>query len=264
MKKYLFVYRTSLQRFVEYRSELVIELAGKIVLPIFVQLVLWKAILASSLTGEISGYDFAQLARYLILSILIFNLMRVDHIEREIARAIREGDLNKYLSKPIDFMFYHLMIFLADSSPLIFGTAVTYAILILSGIMTVSLTNVLLGIIVICCSIFVAYMMSFLTAMLAFLMDEIWTISAMKNMVLWFLTGQLIPLDMFPENAQSVMQFLPFGYLSYFPAKIFSNNFSTPEILYGLGILFGWVLVFYVAYRISWRYAIRLYSAFGG
>lgn len=264
MKKYLFVYRTSLQRFIEYRSELIIDLFGKILLPISVQLVLWKAITASSSTGEISGYNFVQLTRYLILSILVFNLMRVDNIEREIAHAIREGDLNKYLTKPIDFMFYHFMIFLADSTPLFAGTVITYTILVLSHVIATPLTNVLLGTCVITFAIFVAYMMSFLTAMLAFVMDEIWTISAMKSMTLWFLTGQLIPLDMFPEKAQAVMQFLPFGYLSYFPAKIFIDSFSFQEIIFGLEILLGWAFIFYFLYRISWYYAVRLYSAYGG
>lgn len=264
MKKYLFVYRTSLQRFIEYRSELAIDLIGKILIPIFVQLVLWQAIILSSQTGEVSGYKFADLTRYLILSILVFNLMRVDNIEREIARAIREGDLNKYLTKPIDFMIYHFMIFLADSTPLIAGTVITYAFLTISGIVVTPMINVLLGTSVIVLAIFVAYMMSFLTGMLAFVMDEIWTISAMKSMTLWFLTGQLIPLDMFPERAQTIMQFLPFGYLSYFPTKIFIDSFSLQEIIFGLEILFGWTIIFYLLYRISWYYAVRVYSAYGG
>jgi ABC-2 type transport system permease protein len=110
----------------------------------------------------------------------------------------------------------------------------------------------------------VAYLMGFLIAMLAFWMDEVWTLFVMKNLILWFLTGQLVPLDMFPQEVQKVSKFLPFGYLAYFPTKVLTAALPLSEIVSGLGIILSWVVVFYIAYKLFWSYALRKYGAFGG
>jgi ABC-type uncharacterized transport system, permease component, COG4587 len=96
-----------LQRFVQYRSEWSLILWQNLI-PIVVQLLLWKAVTESTDTGKIANYDFDELVRYSLFSIVIYNLMKADYVEREIARAIREGELNKFLSKPIDFALYYL------------------------------------------------------------------------------------------------------------------------------------------------------------
>jgi ABC-type uncharacterized transport system, permease component, COG4587 len=110
----------------------------------------------------------------------------------------------------------------------------------------------------------VAYLMGFLIAMLAFWMDEVWTLFVMKNLVLWFLTGQLVPLDMFPEAIRQASKFLPFGYLAYFPTKVLTVALPLSEIISGLCIILSWVVMFYIAYKLFWNYALRKYGAFGG
>lgn len=263
MKKYLFVFRTSLQRFVEYRGELVMDVIGKIVLPMFVQFILWQAITADS-GGSFAGYDFARLMEYMAFSILIFNLMNVNFVEREIANAIREGDLNKFLSKPIDFMLYYFAVFLADNFPVFVASFALYLAAAATGWIALVPLNLTLGLIVIFAGMFLAYIMSFLIAMLAFWMEEVWTLFVMKNLTLWFLTGQLIPLDLFPDEAQRVMRLLPFGYLSYFPAKVLTNSLALPDIGFGLGVMAAWSILFYLLYAASWNYALNKYGAFGG
>ncbi len=264
MRKYFFVYRTSLQRFVQYRSELVIDFVGKIFIPIAVQLLLWKAVTESTDTGKIADYNFDELVRYSLFSIVIYNLMKADYAEREIARAIREGELNKFLSKPIDFALYYFAVFVADNTPVII-----FALFIYIGGSTVGLITPQVWAVGLCAlatlsGMAVAYLMGFLIAMLAFWMDEVWTLFVMKNLVLWFLTGQLVPLDMFPEAIQQASKFLPFGYLAYFPTKVLTAALPLSEIISGLCIILSWVVVFYIAYKLFWNFALRKYGAFGG
>lgn len=264
MKKYLFVYRTSLQRFVQYRSELVIDFVGKILIPIGVQLLLWKAVTEATDTGEIANYDFDALARYSLFSIVIYNLMKADYTEREIARSIREGDLSKFLSKPIDFALYYFAVFLADNTPVMVSAMLLYALCGALGIITPDVLAVMLCAIATLSAMAVAYLMGFLVAMLAFWMDEVWTLFVMKNLTLWFLTGQLVPLDMFPKVVQEIGKFLPFGYLAYFPTKVLTASLSTAEVALGLLAVLSWVVVFYIAYKLFWSLALRKYGAFGG
>lgn len=264
MKKYLFVYRTSLQRFVQYRSELVIDFVGKIVIPIGVQLLLWRAVTQATDTGTIANYSFEALVQYSLFSIVIYNLMKADYAEREIARSIREGELNKFLSKPIDFALYYFAVFLADNTPVIISALLLYAVCSALGIIVPDVLAVGLCAIATLCGMAVAYLMGFLVAMLAFWMDEVWTLFVMKNLTLWFLTGQLVPLDMFPKVVQEIGKFLPFGYLAYFPTKILTASLSLSEVGIGLLTILSWVAVFYIIYKLFWSFALHKYGAFGG
>lgn len=264
MKKYFFVYRATLLRFVEYRGEILMDIIGKILVPIFVQSVLWQAVMASSLSQSISGYTYEEMFRYIILSILVYHFVKVDSVERQISNAIKDGSLNKFLAQPIDFSLYHFATFLADSTPVTLGGVLAYLAMLSTGFLSATLLDVALGSLMLGFGLLISFYLAFLIAALAFYMDEVWTLFVMKNMSLWFLTGQILPLDMFPDSAQRILKFLPFGYLSYYPTKIFLGQLAFEEIRFGLQVVFLWTLALYLLYKFFWNFALRQYSAFGG
>ncbi len=264
MKKYFFVYRASLQRFVEYRGEILMDISGKILLPMFVQSILWRAVIESTPNGQIAGYDYDAMFQYVILSILIANFVKVDSVERQISSAIKDGTLNKFLAQPVDFALYHLMTFFADSTPVLLGGVIVYGAMLLTGFVSATAFQIVSGALVVFFGTLISFLLAFMIAALAFYMDEVWTLFVMKNMTMWFLTGQVIPLDLFPESVARVLKFLPFGYLAFVPTKIFTGAFSTEEILFALSVVFCWTLGFYLLYKIFWTFSLRQYSAFGG
>lgn len=264
MKKYFFVYRTSLQRFLEYRGEILMDISGKILLPIFVQSILWRAVIESTSDGQIAGYSYEAMFQYLVLSILIANFVKVDSVERQISNAIKDGTLNKFLAQPVDFALYNLMTFFADSTPVMLGGAIVYGVMLSTGFVSATAFQILSGLLVLLFGLFISFLLAFMIAALAFYMDEVWTLFVMKSMVMWFLTGQVIPLDMFPESVAEILKFLPFGYLAFVPTKIFTGTFSTEEILFALSVVFCWTFGLYLLYKIFWTYSLRRYSAFGG
>ncbi|MDX2130274.1 MAG: ABC-2 family transporter protein [Chloroherpetonaceae bacterium] len=263
-KKYWWVYRTSLRRFVEYRSELFIDLLGKLFIPITVQVVLWSAIFESDSKAEIGGYSYLQMVRYVVMSLLIANLMRVDRIEREIAASIRDGDLSRFLIKPIDFMTYQFTAFLADVTPVFAGFFVLYLGSLVIGVVELNGYAVSIAFITLLVGMYLSYMMGFLIALFAFMMDEIWTLFVMKGLLFWFITGQILPLDFLPKPLFETLSFLPFQFLSYFPAKAFLGQLSTESLNLGLLLSLVWSMIFYAAYRLIWKLSIHRYAAFGG
>lgn len=264
MKKYFFVYRTSLQRFLEYRGEILMDISGKLLLPIFVQSILWRAVIESAEHKQIAGYTYEAMFQYIVLSILIANFVKVDSVERQISNAIKDGTLNKFLVQPVDFALYNLMTFFADSTPVMFGGIIVYGIMLLTGFVSATVFEILCGFLVIVFGLFISFLLAFMIAALAFYMDEVWTLFVMKNMLLWFLTGQVIPLDMFPQSVAPILKFLPFGYLAFVPTKILTGMLSAEEILQALLVVFCWTVGLYFLYKFFWTYSLRQYSAFGG
>lgn len=264
VKKYFSVYRASLKRFAEYRAEIAMDLSGKILLPTFVQSILWRAVIESTPDGQIAGYDYDAMFRYVVASLLVANVVKVDAIERQIANAIKDGTLNKFLAQPVDFGFYNLMTFLADSTPTIVGGALVYAAMLGSGFVSATAIQIVSGVAVLSCAALISFWLSFIIATLAFYMDEVWTLFVMKGMALWLLTGQIIPLDLFPESAQRILKWLPFGYLAFAPTKMLLGDYSTDEIAFSVWVVFSWTLGLYLLHKFFWSYALRQYSAFGG
>ena len=67
-----------------------------------------------------------------------------------------------------------------------------------------------------------------------------------------------------PELEGKLLPYLPFQYLAYFPAMVFLEMKTGPELAWGLAIELGWAVLFVVLARRLFRLGLRHYSAFGG
>ena len=80
----------------------------------------------------------------------------------------------------------------------------------------------------------------------------------------FFISGQMLPLDLLPEPWVSILKFLPFQYMAYFPAVIFLGKVQGAALAWGLVGEAAWAIVFMILARGLYRLGLRRYSAFGG
>jgi ABC-2 type transport system permease protein len=74
----------------------------------------------------------------------------------------------------------------------------------------------------------------------------------------------MFPLDLLPETARMVVDWLPFKYLAYFPAAVFLGLVPESRLWPELAKEAGWVLFFILASRLMLARGLRRYSGFGG
>ncbi len=80
----------------------------------------------------------------------------------------------------------------------------------------------------------------------------------------FFISGQMLPLDLLPQPWFGMLKLLPFQYMAYFPAVVFLGKVKGTELwLHLLGELL-WAIGFMVLARLLFRMGLRRYSAFGG
>jgi ABC-2 type transport system permease protein len=80
----------------------------------------------------------------------------------------------------------------------------------------------------------------------------------------FFVSGQMMPLDLLPPFWARLLKALPFHYMAYFPAVVFLGKVKGAELWwYLLGELL-WAIAFMVLARALFRRGLRRYSAFGG
>jgi ABC-2 type transport system permease protein len=80
----------------------------------------------------------------------------------------------------------------------------------------------------------------------------------------FFISGQMLPLDLLPKPWSGLLKALPFQYMAYFPAAVFLGKVKGMDLLTGLVAELFWAIAFIILTRVLFRLGLRRYSAFGG
>jgi ABC-2 type transport system permease protein len=80
----------------------------------------------------------------------------------------------------------------------------------------------------------------------------------------FFISGQMLPLNLLPEPWYTILRWLPFQYMAYFPAVVFLGKIHGADLVWGLLAEAAWAVAFMFLARYLYRLGLRRYSAFGG
>ena len=99
---------------------------------------------------------------------------------------------------------------------------------------------------------------------LAFVIKYLWGANMMKNCIVGFLSGAIIPLSFLPETLGRIFMILPFASLNYTPVMIYMGVYQGTELLYYLGLQVFWALFFFGLSKLLWVVSVRRLSVQGG
>jgi ABC-2 type transport system permease protein len=266
MKKYLKVFGIGLQNTFVYRWNFFLRaLFG--LFPLIGTIFIWGAIFEAK-GGGINNFDYASMVFYFLLVLALDSLITPADDEWQVAADIREGQMNAFLVKPMNYLLYRLSLFASNR---LLYTVVTLPVLVViflafhtyiawpSSWVTWAWTIV---------SVILAAMLQFLisysVALLAFWMLEISTVVFIIYSFEYFLSGHMFPISFMPEGIQGILRLLPFPYELYFPISIFMEQVRGRDLWNGMLIQTCWVLLIYLGASALWRGGLRKYQAVGG
>lgn len=241
----------------EYRAEIFLwALAGS--LPI----ILMGVWIEASQTGEfeLSPADFA---RYFFSVFLIRQFTSI-WVIWEFEREIVEGRLSFRLLQPLDPAWHHVAKHLSEKMtrlPFSLVFAGLFFGLYPQAFWIPSWSNVLLCLLAIVMAFALRFVIQYTFAMLAF-----WTERASAIQQFWFLfyiflSGTIAPLEVFPPIVREVVLWTPFPYMIHFPAALLIG--LPVEVVRGLLVILGWMVLFFIVNRWLWRKGLRQYSGMG-
>lgn len=267
MTKYLKVFDIALQNTFVYRWNFLLRSLFGLV-PLAGTIYIWGAIFQERTGGAIGSYDYSGMVFYFMLIVIVDSLITPTEDEWQIAADIRDGQLNSFLTKPLDYLLYRFSLFAGYR---LLYTAVTLPfIVVIFWLLREHITIPRHGItwLATLVSLLLAGALQFLIAysmaMFAFWILEISTIVFIFYSFEYFLSGQLFPLDIMPPWFQAFLDFLPFKYELYFPIAVFLEKMNAQELWRGLALQLFWVGILYAIARILWGRGVRKYSAVGG
>jgi ABC-2 type transport system permease protein len=265
--KYLAIFRVSLAERMTYRGDFLFGTLLRF-LPMVTTILLWQAIYSSSGQQRLANFSYHEMIAYLLLTNISRMFSSMPNLAGGIAREIREGTMKRYLIQPIDMIGYLLVYRVAHKITYIIMSFVPYALLfyICRGFfdgfpdgLTLAAFALSLAL-----SFLVGFFFEASVGMVGFWFLEVTSLLYIVMTLNFFISGHMLPLDLLPEPWVTLLKWLPFQYMAYFPAVVFLGKVKGMELVrYLLAELF-WAVFFMMLARGLYRLGLRRYSAFGG
>jgi ABC-2 type transport system permease protein len=268
VRKYWHVIGIGVQNHLTYRFNFLARtLFGFI--PLTALLLLWRNIYAQKGEGGlVATYTLMEMTTYYLIVTVVDALTAVNEDDWQIAADIKDGNISQFLLKPMDYLWFRFCLFLAGRATylsvaflpiaaVIFflrdqfigpPDAATFGIFCLSILLTALL------------QFFLSYMM----AMLAFWVLEVSTFIFILYAFEYIASGHMFPLDLLPPVVKQILMLTPFPYQLYLPVGIYLGKVNGPELVQGLVMQAGWVVLAYFGARLAWSRGIKKYAAAGG
>ena len=262
--KYFAVIRLTWIQALEYKANAIVG-AFAIFSGLIIEFLIWKQVFLVREVSQIRGFSFNDLMAYIFLCMIVGQLKSSWATSMEMIDAIRTGEMNKYLVRPISFFTYHFMMFIGHNSLfyIIYSIILILFPVFFPGYAFFTFLQVLGFIISILISIYLSYSIYFCMVCFSFWFGEVRSLVVAYNISNIVLSGQIIPLSLFPENVRNIIFLTPLQYLVDFPVSIATNNISVDAWMPRMIDSLLWCIVMTFIGWFIYKKGIRVYGGFG-
>ena len=223
---------------------------------------LWRTLLGNG--GDIGAYDLPAMVTYYVVT-QFFVVNTPFGAWADIGNSIRNGSLSLWLTRPAN----HFGLFLAQ----VLGNMLFLWLIGLGGIAVVALllgssfqlqTNpalVLAALTFWLGGVVLGYAFGYMLNLVAFWTQRVSGLSNLADLLVGFLSGSVIPLDLLP--ARGLWLWLPFRFAGWFPAQVYLGRVSWSEMPAQFAWLSLWLLAFVGLAGLMWRAGLRRFQGAG-
>jgi len=228
--------------------------------------ILWGAAFAGR--EQVGGFDLRQTLTYFTTILFLQFLISAFNEDYQISEEIRQGLINQFLLKPINYFLYRLSIFaaarLVSGALILLPLAAAYPFIHDAIAFPGEPWRLAAAVPALVLSALVQFTIAYCFGLLTFWFLEIQGLVVLSMAVEAVLGGQIFPLDLLPPALHEVARFLPFYYQMYFPAAILTGRIGPTETAEGLALQAGWVLLLLLLAQALWVRGLRRHTAVGG
>lgn len=263
LEKYAEYLRISFLTMLAYRARYFVGITTYIIY-ITVNYFIWKAIFEFAL--KIGPYSFPEMITYINIG-WISRTFYYNRLDSEIAQKVVKGDLALDLLKPVDFQWMQYARTFGEAVFRLFlFTLPTFIVARL--LFSIQLPAHAITYIYFLISTFLAFLLltaiNYIVGLFSIPLQNIEGLTYAKSNLLLFFTGLMIPFDLLPPIITRILNFLPFGGISYIPLQIYLEKLSSQEILIAFSNQILWILVLNAIGRMIYNHFTRKIIIQGG
>lgn len=238
---------------------------------------LWLAVYRSSPGGidaEINGFTYREMIAYVVLTTVFGFVTYNNDTLWNINTDIKKGTVGNYLIKPISYrgkfaatsLGAYLMMNVMFGLPLY-----TVALLALSALgflpnVTFPAFFAHLGLFMVAglCASLLNDTIAYIFGVLCFYTSSGWGLNSLKETLVSFLSGTLLPLAFFPAGLREVVRWMPFAGMSQNPILILMMKYDLMTSLRCVALTAAWIVVLELFAKLLFSHAVRKVTVQGG
>ena len=254
--------KISLSKNLNYKINFLLMTFTPVLVFFIIKYNLWLSIYAGNDYQIIKGYSLSQMIHYQFWILVLEFFVRSHFFSMNISQEIRHGKISNFLLYPFGFINYQLSLFFSDKIIQTFIGAFTICLAFVFSWAEIPSASVLwkAGVFILMINMF-WFFMQLLIGFLAFWLEETWGLNVSMRFIAAFLSGSILPLDLYPELFEKILLWTPFPYLIYIPVKILMGE--SVDLSFSLSLLFVWILTLFLFVRWIWKKGLKNYTGAG-
>ncbi len=219
LAKYAAIFRTQLANSAAYPLDLATR-SLMIVMFVWVFAHLWDATYRAMGQSSIAGLTMPETLWYFMVAEAI--VLSKPRLSFTIAESVKDGSVAYLLNKPYSFLLYHFSVALGDAfSRIVFNALAGGAVVWLMVGPPPDARGIPLVLVGITLGWLIDFCMTAMIGLTAFVTEDVAAFDWIYSKFVLILGGVLLPLDLFPDWLRMLVQYLPFAYTVYGPARLF-------------------------------------------
>lgn len=263
MRRNLAAARLAVLSQLEYRINFAVDALIQPVITSAIEVTLWMAILTGMATETLGGFGREFYLAYALWANFVGRATANWMYEFQMVDEIDSGRVNAILVRPISFYEFYLSQFMGYKLLILVASFFIPAGLCLAVGAPFDPLRLPAMIAMILFYLVFAHTLSFCVACMAFRMNRAHSLTGMKNLAIWVLSGELIPLDLYPEPFRAWLMQSPFAAAVYLPVGYVTGRVGHDAYLGGLvSVALALGVLGMVAMGL-WRGGVRQYTGTG-
>jgi len=263
LRKYIEIAKIYIKAQLVWRADVALNMVFTVTRILFAYL-LWGAIFGTN--TEVAGFTFYSMLSYYIISAFLNQLDMSGLISNEISTRIRNGTYSKYMIIPVSIEKYFIAMevgVVAFYLAFDFIAAMVWIFIFrIKFIFTTNVVTIGCTFLMILLGLLFMAQLNYYLGLLTLKYQEIGMFLMIKNNIVAFVTGSIVPLVLLPKIYVSIMKLFPFYYITYLPSMLLIGRYQN-EMLVGLIVIFLWCVIIQILIQVTWGKYRRKYDGVG-
>ena len=247
----------------EYRFNFVVDAFVQPAITVVIELLLWRAVFKSTQALEIGGFSKEHYLAYAIWAPFIGRITISWMYEAMMIEEVASGSINVILTRPISFYEYYL-------SQLMGYKLVTTVLSLLIPLgaslyfqLPVDYSKLPMAMALVIYYLFLVHTLSFIISTFAFFLTRVRSLTLVKNLSLFLLAGELVPIDLMPPLLAKALLILPFSAGVYVPVAYITGRIGIETVASSFMSISVCILIFCYLGNYMWHRGLRSYTGTG-
>jgi ABC-2 type transport system permease protein len=263
LKRNLAAVQLAVRSQLEYRINFLIDAVIQPLITACVETTIWFAIIGSLETKTLGGFGRESYLAYAFWANFVGRVTINWMYEFIMLDEIDSGRVNSILVRPISFYEFYLSQFVGYKML----TALTSFFVPVVGCyllgVTIDYSKIPMIFLLILVYLIFVHTLSFAVACVAFFLNKAQSLTGIKNMIIWVMSGEMIPLDLYPEPLKSILIHSPFSSGVYIPVGFVTGRVSSELFWQSFISVFVGILLAGIFAKFMWTKGLKSYSGTG-